>query len=39
MANELTISSDGNIAMDGKAYKMDRAEQFIDQVAEFLKTT
>lgn len=39
VANELTISSDGNIAMDGKTYKMDRAEQFIDQVAELLKTT
>lgn len=39
VANELAISSVGKIAMDGKTYKMDRAEQFIDQVEELLQTT
>ena len=38
VANEIAISSDGKIAVDGKTYKMDQAEQFMNQVLELLET-
>lgn len=35
--NLITISSTGKIGIDNKTYKMDNAEQFIEQMAEILE--
>ena len=37
-ANLITISSTGKIGIDNKTYKMDHAEQFIEQMTEILAT-
>ena len=35
--NLITVSSTGEIGIDNKTYKMDNAEQFIEQMTEILE--